>query len=140
MLLSEIKCICGIIVVLGISILSSCNYNNGEEKYPKTVNQVLCDTANVSFKNTIQPILITNCYACHDEKNYLDFGGGYNFEGYDNLMSNGLIDAGKAENSKIYRSVARLSNAQPMPKDRPKLPDCDINRIKAWINQGAKNN
>lgn len=120
--------------------MSSCNYNNEEEKYPKTVNQVLCDTANVSFKNTIQPILITNCYACHSEAKSQIEGGGYNFEGYDNLMANGLIDAGKAESSKMYKSVAHLSNAQPMPKDRQKLADCDINRIKAWINQGANNN
>lgn len=139
MITPRLRNICGIIIALGTSALSSCNYNNEEEKYPKPINQVICDTANVSFKNTIQPILSNNCYSCHSDANKAN-GNGYSFEGHSNIMSHGFINAKNAENSRLYRSVAHLSGAEPMPLNLPKLVECDINRIKAWINQGALDN
>ena len=47
-------------------IVISCYYDNEEALYPSAGNG--CDTLEVSFNNTIVPILSTYCYTCHSNQ------------------------------------------------------------------------
>jgi hypothetical protein len=89
-----------------------------------------CDTADVSFANDIQPIFQTHCLGCHS-------GGapsaGINLSSYTGTL-------GPAQSGQLYGSVAHLNGYSPMPQGGAKLSDCQINRIKAWVDQGTKDN
>ena len=104
--------------------MQSCTYNNATELYP-------CDSLNVSYKQDIEPIIRNNCYACHGNGNSEVFGNGNNFQAYDSIVGYTPI---------IVPSITHAPGAIAMPKGRPKLNDCDIAKIKNWINNGAPNN
>lgn len=117
-------CIIGMIVGL-----QACYYDNEEDLYP-TINPPTCDTLEVSLSLVVVPILDDNCISCHS-------GGtpaaNINLEGYDDL----LIQVNNGNLLGVIRHDARFS---PMPKGGNQLADCDIDKIAAWVSQGAKNN
>jgi hypothetical protein len=79
-----------------------------------------CDTVNMTFSTDIQPILQANCYRCH---------------------GNGIVNGGVTLDTYAgLKIVAEGAGYPPMPDDGGKLSDCDINKIKDWINRGASNN
>lgn len=46
-----------------------------------------------------------------------------------------------ALNGRLYGAMAHDSaNYAPMPLGKPKVTDCELAKVKAWINQGAKDN
>lgn len=117
------------------SFLSSCYYDSMEELgYLGTV----CDTTAVSFSSDIQPLLDGSCLTCHSATNADALGGGNNMEGYDNVLN--FVTAGDPSSSTFYASVAWITGTSFMPKGESQLPACDINTVKAWIDQGALNN
>ncbi len=103
---------------------SACKYDSEEELY------TVCDTTAVSFSATIQPILAANCNSCH---NATLAEAGVITENYDALMI--PVNAGV-----FHKAVNHLPGPTPMPYMQPKLPECELNKINAWINQGALNN
>lgn len=108
--------------------LHGCYYDVEEQLYPAAVNP--CDTTNVSFSSTIVPILQQNCYSCHSEAISI---GAISVEGYESVLT--LVN-----NGRLVGSINHLSGYQPMPSDAPKLSNCNLSKIDAWINQGALNN
>lgn len=107
--------------------ISACNYDIGEKLYPKTT---ACDTTNVTFKNTVQPILANNCVTCHNSS---FTQGGVNLDSYTNV-------AIWAKNGKLYGSIAHNGTASPMPQGGSKLDDCTIQKVKKWVDNGYPNN
>ncbi|GHU57830.1 hypothetical protein FACS189444_0550 [Spirochaetia bacterium] len=91
-----------------------------------------CDTINVQYSTTIVAILNANCYRCHGAVTN-GGSGGIILEGYFNLKK-------WADNGYLVGNITHAPGYVPMPYDGGKLSDCDINKIKAWINQGTKNN
>ncbi len=89
-----------------------------------------CDTANVTFAATIRPILQLSCTSCH---------AGGNPPGQVNLSNYSGVKAA-ADNGKLVGSITHASGFSAMPEGGAKLPDCTINKIKAWVNSGAPNN
>ncbi|MBK9731413.1 MAG: hypothetical protein IPO83_09005 [Chitinophagaceae bacterium] len=108
--------------------LNGCYYDVEEELYPVGSNP--CDTSNVTYSATIQPMLQQNCYSCHSDAAYL---GSITVEGYDNVIT--LVN-----NGKLVGSVNYQSGYAPMPSDAPKLSDCNLLKIDTWIKHGALNN
>jgi hypothetical protein len=45
-----------------------------------------------------------------------------------------------AENGSLFGSISHLDGYSKMPKGGNKLADCDINKIKSWIDNGVKDN
>jgi hypothetical protein len=45
-----------------------------------------------------------------------------------------------ADNGQLWGAVNHESGYSPMPKDRPKLPECDLKQIRIWLDAGALNN
>jgi hypothetical protein len=109
-----------------ILITSGCYYDNEEELYQfYTLNS--CDTTNISFSQTIMPILQGNCSisACHVQ-------GGTGTGLYENYSQvKAVVDNGALEN--------RVLNLQDMPQAAP-LPECQQRQIRIWIDGGALDN
>jgi hypothetical protein len=89
-----------------------------------------CDTVNMMFAANIQPIFQTNCYACH--------GNGLSQNGV-SLDSYAKVKA-VVDNGKLIGVITHAPGYPPMPDGGPKLSDCNINKIRDWINRGAQNN
>jgi mono/diheme cytochrome c family protein len=91
-----------------------------------------CDTTSVKYSAGIQNILQVNCYRCHGNGN-TGGSGGILLEGYANLLP-------WAKNGYLVGNVTHAPGYIGMPYGEAKLPDCEVNTIVAWVNQGAQNN
>ena len=88
-----------------------------------------CSALNVSFANEVAGIVNLNCKGCHSGNTV---NGGVNLSDYTGV-------AAAAKSGKLYNAVAQNGQAVPMPPSG-KLPPCDLKKIKAWIDEGMKNN
>ncbi|MBY0536190.1 MAG: cytochrome c [Chitinophagaceae bacterium] len=120
--------ITGMIIASGMALLFSCN--KGSEDVLKA--STTCDTTAVSFSTQIVPILQNNCYRCHGSGN-TGSGAGILLEGYSNVKT-------WVDNNYLVNVVKGSSGYILMPYGGPKMSDCNVNTIAAWVNQGAKNN
>ena len=112
-------------------ITFSCSKSNEEElRNDPGTNSNGCTTSNMKFSADIAPILQANCNSCHNATGPL---GGVITENYAGAK---II----ADNGTLVGTITHASGFSPMPKGKPKLADCDINKIKAWIAQGTQNN
>ena len=92
---------------------------------------VLCDTSAVTWSATIVPILQTRCAlpTCH-----VPGGNGTgNFTTYAGVLTH-------VENGKLLNAVQHLPGALPMPPDGATIPECDIQALVTWVNDGAFEN
>ena len=104
-------------------IFTSCYYDNEEELYP-------CKAGGMSYSSDITPIIENNCYTCHDQANNQ---GGVTLEGYSNLKV-------YVDNEKLLGAIKHEPGFSEMPQGLPQLGQCSIDKIEAWIDQGAKDN
>lgn len=88
-----------------------------------------CNVINTSFANDIATIVNTNCLGCHSGSS---IGGGVNLSGYTGVRA-------AATSGKLYNAVAQNGSAVSMPPSQ-KLSECDIRKIKSWIDAGSQNN
>lgn len=91
------------------------------------------DTTNVTYVKDIAPLMITDCgsnSSCHRQDNS---DSEISLVSYDDLTA-------VAATGQLLSSVIHDGNAEPMPYGGVKMSDCKINKIKAWINQGLKEN
>ena len=119
-------------LLLTLFVVVGCTYSKKEVDYPVVVTT--CDTANVKFSTTILPLLNVNCNTsgCHDAASV---AGGWALNDYPGVKD--VIDNG---NGRFLNSIEQVNTSSPMPKGASKLSDCDINKIKAWMNAGAPEN
>lgn len=89
-----------------------------------------CNTTGVTFSGTIQPILSNKCTGCHS---------GPSPSGGVRLNTHAGV-AAVANDGRLYGAIAHLQGFEPMPQGGDQLPQCDIDRIRAWIDAGAPNN
>lgn len=104
-----------------------------------------CAPSGVSYTKDVQPILAKYCAECHapGQKGYL--ASGLDTTGYQGLMKGGkygaLVKPGDALSSSLNMLVEGRAHASiRMPHGREKLADKDIEILKVWVNEGAKNN
>lgn len=119
------------LVVLIIMGLSACTYKKEPIAYP--VAATACDTMNVRYLTDITKILSANCYQCHSSALAISNGGGNVMDSYGAIIpyvSSGLL----------LNVVQHSPGFSPMPKNGSKLSDCDIAKIRKWINNGSPNN
>jgi hypothetical protein len=111
-------------------------------------------TKQVSFSQNVRPILNAKCLSCHDGSGEGSTQSGFNVKTYDNLIAGTklgkVIVPGDAVSSTLFRLISHQASPEiHMPphggqslakgKGEP-LTDAEIDTIKLWINQGAKNN
>ena len=125
-------------MIAGVAVLIStlgC-YNDKYDKLYVTPTTVVCDTTAMSFANDILPILNTNCNiagGCHDAAGQST--SGFNFTSYAGVQT-------ESTTATMVNDINGTpgSRDHAMPLNLPKIAECDIDKITAWINQGAKNN
>ena len=114
-------------LLMGAVLLwNSCIYESKDELRPSR-----CQTANMSYADSINPILVNyGCVSCHNS-NFSS--GGVNLDGYSNVKFN-------VDNEAMIKSIRHEMGFSAMPPSSPKMDQCDIDRIKSWIQDGAPNN
>ena len=104
-----------------------------------------CSPSGVSFNKEVQPILAKNCSECHAPGQKGFEASGLDTTNYQSLMKGGkfgqLVKPGDALTSALNMLVeGRVHASIQMPHGREKLPAKDIEILKVWVNEGAKNN
>jgi mono/diheme cytochrome c family protein len=104
-----------------------------------------CTPSGVSYNKDVQPILSKNCAECHAPGKEGFVASGLDTTSYQSLMNGGkfgpLVKPGDALSSSLNMLVEGRAHASiRMPHGREKLPDKDIETLKVWVNEGAKDN
>jgi cytochrome c5 len=115
------------LIAFAIVLMAGCYNDNEEDLYPQTTD---CDLSNVTYTATIAPIMATSCNGCHSTASA---SGGIVTDTYAGLKA-------IASNGKLYGVVSHASGFSPMPQGGSKLTQCNIDKIKTWVDAGALNN
>jgi len=104
-----------------------------------------CTPSGVSYNKDVQPILSKNCSECHAPGKEGFIASGLDTTNYPSLMKGGkfgpLVKPGDALSSSLNMLVeGRAHPSIRMPHGREKLSDDEIETLKVWVNEGAKNN
>jgi hypothetical protein len=91
---------------------------------------ILCDTTDVTYSGTIQPIIQNNCLGCHLSSGT---GGGILLSTYGQVADQALY-------GNLLCAVYQESDCKPMPKGGSKLTSCQLTQISMWVDAGAPNN
>jgi hypothetical protein len=105
---------------------TGCYYDKEEILYPQTV----CDTASVTYSSSVVPILISNCTSCHGGNTP---SAGIKLDVYADVKIQVI-------NGRLWGAVSHAISYSPMPKNGTKMSDCNLTKIKKWIDAGAPNN
>ena len=93
----------------------------------------------VDFRKEIFPIFESSCFACHGEEQQM---GELRLDAKTNALKGGAsgpsIVPGSAEESPLVRRISHIEGVNPMPMGAEKLSKSKIDRIRAWIDQGAE--
>jgi Planctomycete cytochrome C len=105
---------------------------------PQTLSDT-CHLDTVYFANEILPIFQSNCAqsGCHDA---IAKEGGIQLTEYEDIINTGGVEPGKANESKLYKSLLETDPEKLMPPPTASLTPEQKNAIRIWINQGAPNN
>jgi hypothetical protein len=117
-----------------ILMLTACSKSNEVDERADPSNgggSGTCNTTDMKYSTDIVPILQTNCYECHSNANQSI--SGISLEGYNNLKV-------VANDGRLVGVITHASGYPPMPEGKPKLSDCNINKIKSWVTNGSPNN
>jgi hypothetical protein len=110
--------------VLFLFTLSGCYFDKENELYPSNGN---CDTAGImTYTTSIAPIMVANCNVCHSTKVN---AGGVITDNYDDLYKT-------VTHNTLWPAVSWTGGIR-MPKGMDQLPDCDLTKIKKWIDADA---
>lgn len=107
-------------------LLSSCYYDVEEELYGTQP----CDTSNVTFAASVQPIINASCLGCHGDVNP---SAGIS-------LSNHAQVSAVAASGALSGVIEHQSGFSPMPKNANQLSFCDRRKIQIWIANGMPNN
>ena len=108
----------------------------------------------VSFKDDVNPIMVSSCLECHDAEGEGSEKSGLDMRNYDALMKGTkfgpVIIPGDSESSTLYRLIGHKADPKiQMPPHHDvalaegrfePLTHEQIETFKTWIDQGAKNN
>jgi mono/diheme cytochrome c family protein len=125
----------GASAIIALLLIGACTHspddtvNPGGPNDPPPVDTIACDSTNVTYPETVYPILQANCISCHGGATP---SGGLNFTNYDHV-------AFVAESGQLLGSIRHLAGFQPMPQGGPKLSECEIALIAKWVNDTTFN-
>ncbi|HEC43137.1 MAG TPA: hypothetical protein ENI20_09945 [Bacteroides sp.] len=113
------------LTVLCMGGMLACQNLNKEDLFG-----IQCDTTSVSYSADIEPILQSNCLHCHYDGTPV---APFSLQGFKNVLIR--VNTGELEGA-----VNHLPGSPQMPRDGPKLPECELSLINKWIREGAPNN
>ncbi|MCF8368491.1 MAG: hypothetical protein K9G76_05565 [Bacteroidales bacterium] len=97
--------------------------------------QLDCDSVNVSFSETIFPIIQNSCYGCHSGPSP---NGGISLETFNDVVAVGSVPSGSP--GSLLGAITATAGNTPMPYNAPTLSDCNIAQIRKWIEDGMPAN
>lgn len=103
-----------------------------------------CAPRNVSFNADVQPILKNYCIECHVPGRAGYDASGFDMSSYETLMKGGkygrLVVPGDPLTSTLNMLVeGRADPSIHMPHGREKLGEREIEVLKVWVQEGARN-
>lgn len=105
--------------IVFLMTITGCYYDNKQDMYGS------CDSSNVTFAKTIEPIINANCVGCHGSSAP---SAGISLVGYDQVA---LV----ANNGRLAGTMNNLSGYILMPASG-KLDNCKLNQVNKWIRNG----
>lgn len=104
-----------------------------------------CAPKDVSYRADVQPILKQYCLECHVPGGSGHAASGFDMSSYDSLMKGGkfgpFIIPGDPLSSTLNMLVeGRADPSIRMPHGREKLAESETKVLRAWVEQGAKDN
>lgn len=118
----------GILPAFLVSLLFSCMKK--DDASSQVPGCTATPSATISYQKDVYPIIKQNCMSCHDANNH---SGGIVIENYEQIALSG-------KSGELYNSVMISSNGKAYMPKGGRLMDCEIALLKAWVDQGAKNN
>ncbi len=117
--------LCGLAMFCLVIGLNACYYDNERDLYLTPA----CDTTNVTWTKVVQPIINEHCayVGCH--------GGGTSSGGHDLTNYAGVLEI--ASSGAMLGAIEHNGNYTPMPYQGSQLPQCLIDQIRIWVNNGA---
>jgi Planctomycete cytochrome C len=104
------------------------------------IEVVKTEAGEVSFSKTVLPILVDHCNRCHGE----DAKGELGILKYEDVMKGGksgnFVVPGDSAASRMITSVEKTLPPHMPPKVFPALTQDRIQVLRAWIDEGAKDN
>lgn len=91
----------------------------------------LCAAEPVSFTKQVKPILVERCMACHSDKERF---GGLSLEKFEDIAD--FVTPGDTAKSRLLVVVS--GDRAKMPRGGPPLKAEQIETLRVWIEQGAK--
>jgi len=108
---------------------------------PDTTSQgIPCDPDTIYFTNDILPILTSGCTmsGCHDAASASD---GIVLTSWESVMASGVVRPGNPGDSDLYENITEDDPDKRMPPPpMAALQAEQIQKIRKWIEQGARNN
>jgi len=92
--------------------------------------QLECDTINVTYAETVWPIIQGRCFGCH---NGPGAQSGILLENYDDIVA--AVNSGR-----FLGAIKHEEGYSAMPQNGAKLSDCNISQLQKWIDDGTPNN
>lgn len=120
-----------IIPILLAFIVSTCYYDSEEYLFPQINDN--CDTTDVTYFNSVVPVLDQYCLGCHNNTSAASVGGNIKLEDYADVKI-------RVENGSLVGSISHSTGYSAMPKGASKLDDCTITIIKIWVDAGSPDN
>lgn len=116
-----------LLVLISFVILPfSCENNNEFDLYGIED----CDTTDLTWDDDIADIMNKNCVQCHGPVT------SYNKVRHDSYASEMVV----VKDGRLKGVINHLPGYSKMPKDRGKLPACELLKINTWIENGAPEN
>lgn len=90
-----------------------------------------CDTSNVKFSSSVLPIIESRCKGCHSGSSPQ---GGIALTNYTQVKAT-------VNNGSLWGSITHDAGftAMPYPAGNARIPECDIRKIRIWIDKGSPN-
>jgi hypothetical protein len=128
----------GSILITGLSFLkmsicftlfllacSSCTYDYRTDFFETD----LCNTNSVSYSSHIKGIMERHCVSCHGS-----------VQAYENIRLDSYEEVlTYAQSGALTGSIMHEPGYEPMPTADLKIPECEIELIKIWIDEGMSN-
>lgn len=122
-MLDSLKGFIALFVML-LVILSACSSDSEDEVEPD------CDLDNVTYSETIAPIMETHCNSCHSGASPSADIVTADYEGLREVAMDGSL-VGSVNHDPEYSA---------MPQGQPRLNECPREQIAAWVDDGAPDN
>ena len=114
--------------IISTFVLSGCYYDSKEDLY-QFIQAVECDVIEATYSADIVPILKTHCLRCHRNERQ---DGNVNLQGYTNAKQ-------YADDGSLFGTTNHESGYSIMPTNGIKIPACQIEALRLWIDSGAPN-